>query len=261
MGFWDMMRDMDQDEVLEQHAGDLDALKHEVLRQRACIDLANLMGRYQYLHTGGQMDVIGRELFASELPDARCEYGPLGVFGPEKSVAFFDAMAALFTQGKDRCAPGLLELHQITTPVIEVAGDLKTAKGMWMSTGAILMLHDTDSETGRSFTWDSGKYAVDFINLDGTWKIWHLHVCDLWRTGFDCDPVASAGTLDPGTTQEMIDQWNARAAAGETVLPHGMPIIPDGPTTFHYAYAADSSAPRQPRPPEPYHTFADTFAY
>ena len=112
------------------------------------------------------MDVIGRELFASELPDARCEYGPLGVFGPEKSVQFFNAMTEAFTQGQGCCTPGLLELHQITTPVIQVAGDLKTAKGMWMSTGAILMLHDEASETGRSFTWDSGKYAVDFVRKE-----------------------------------------------------------------------------------------------
>ena len=241
---------------MEQHT-----LEQLVLRQQAYIDLANLMGRYQYLHTGGQMNVIGRELFAYELPDARCEYGPLGVFGPEKSLAFFDAMTAAFTEGQGHCTPGLLELHQITTPVIQVAGDLKTAKGMWMSTGAILMLHDADSETGRSFTWDSGKYAVDFINLNGVWKIWHLHVCDLWRTDFEHDPVANAGTLDPGTTQAMIDDWNRRAAAGEDVRPHGMPVIPDGPTTFHYAYAADSIAPQEPRPPEPYETFADTFSY
>lgn len=236
-------------------------LEYQLKRQQAYIEIANLMGRYQYLHTGGQMNLIGRELFAHELPDARCEYGPLGVFGPEKSLQFFDAMTELFTQGQGHCTPGLLELHQITTPVIEVAQDLKTAKGMWMSTGAILMLHDDDSETGHSFTWDSGKYAVDFIHLDGVWKVWHLHVCDLWRTDFDRDPVATAGSFDPGTTQEMIDDWNRRAQAGEQVRPHGMPIIPDAPTTFHYTYAADSIAPQQPLPPQPYDTFANTFAY
>ena len=240
---------------------DLNQLEYQLKRQQAYIDIANLMGRYQYLHTGGQMNVIGRELFAHELPDSRCEYGPLGVFGPKKSLEFFDAMTEIFTAGQGHCKPGLLELHQITTPVIEVAGDLKTAKGMWMSTGAILMLEDADSETGCSFTWDSGKYAVDFINLDGVWKVWHLHVCDLWRTDFDRDPVATADKFYPGTTQEMIDDWNRRAAAGEEVRPHGMPIIPDGPTTFHYTYAADSIAPQQPLPPQPYETFADTFAY
>ena len=130
-----------------------------------------------------------------------------------------------------------------------------------MSTGAILMLHDEGAEEGRSFTWDSGKYAVDFIRTEQGWRVWHLHVCDLWRTDFDRDPVANAAPMDRGTTQEMIDEWNARAAAGETVHPHGMPIIPDGPTTFHYAYASDSIAPQQPEPPLPYRTFCETFEY
>ena len=204
-------------------------------RQQSRTDIMNLMGRYQYYHTGGQMSRIGRELFAWWLPDARCEYGPLGVFGAKKSLEFFDAMTELFTGGTGACHPGLLEIHQITTPVLEVAEDNQTAKGMWMSTGA--------------------------IRTEQGWRVWHLHVCDLWRTDFDRDPVANAAPMDRGTTQEMIDEWNARAAAGETVHPHGMPIIPDGPTTFHYAYASDSIAPQQPEPPLPYRTFRETFEY
>ena len=230
-------------------------------RQQSRTDIMNLMGRSQYYHTGGQMSRIGRELFAWWLPDARCESGPLGVFGAKKSLEFFDAMTELFTGGTGACHPGLLEIHQITTPVLEVAEDNQTAKGMWMSTGAILMLHDEGADEGRSFTWDSGKYAVDFIRTKQGWRVWHLHVCDLWRTDFDRDPVANAAPMDRGTTQEMIDAWNARAAAGETVHPHGMPIIPDGPTTFHYAYASDSIAPQQPEPPLPYRTFCETFEY
>ncbi|MGN1286858.1 MAG: nuclear transport factor 2 family protein, partial [Bradyrhizobium sp.] len=133
----------------------LAALEHEVQRQADYIAIANLMGRYQYLHTAGKMDEIGRELFASELPDAHSEYGPLGVFGPEKSIEFFNAMTERFTHGRGEVEPGLLELHQITTPVIEIAGDGKTAKAMWMSTGAILMRDDPDAPDGQSATWDS----------------------------------------------------------------------------------------------------------
>jgi hypothetical protein len=238
----------------------LAALEHETQRQKDYIAIANLMGRYQYLHTAGKMSQIGRELFASELPDAHSEYGPLGVFGPEKSLEFFDAMTESFTHGAGEVEPGLLELHQITTPVIEVAGDGKTAKAMWMSTGAILMQNDPAAPDGKSATWDSGKYAVDLIKLDGVWKIWHLHVCDLWRTDFDENPVTHAGLAQTGTTQAMIDDYHARQAAGEDVRPGGMPC-PDAPTTFCYSYALDSHAPAEPRPPEPYETFAETFSY
>lgn len=226
-----------------------------VLQNQAYREVANLMGRYQYLHTGGQMDRIGRELFAWQLPDATCEYGPLGVFGPEKSLEFFDIMAEKFTAGTGECLPGLLEIPQITTPVIEVAEDCKTAKGLWMSTGVIMMREDPAAEEGYSFTWDTGKYAVDFINLEGQWKIWHLHVCDMWQADFDHDPVKYAREREYGVTQEQIDAYHARAAAtGEDVHPFGFPI-PDAPTTFHYKYAKDSHAPRQPEPPLPYKTY------
>ena len=131
----------------------MEEMQRQLARQQSRADIMNLMGRYQYYHTGGEMSRIGRELFAYWLSDARCEYGPLGVFGPEKSLQFFDAMTELFTGDTGACHPGLLEIHQITTPVLEVAEDNQTAKGMWMSTGAILMLHDEGAEEGRSFTW------------------------------------------------------------------------------------------------------------
>ena len=59
----------------------------------------------------------------------------------------------------------------------------------------------------------------------------------------------------------MIDDWNARAAAGSRSAPTVCPSSPDGPTTFHYTYASDSVAPQQPQPPVPYRTFSETFSY
>ena len=109
-------------------------------RQQSRTDIMNLMGRYQYYHTGGQMSRIGRELFAWWLPDARCEYGPLGVFGAKKSLEFFDAMTELFTGGTGACHPGLLEIHQITTPVLEVAEDNQTAKGLFQHLTALYLM-------------------------------------------------------------------------------------------------------------------------
>lgn len=237
---------------------DFAELEQRLRRQEDATALQNLMGRYQYLHTGGEMSRIGRELFAWDRPDSTTEYGPLGVFGPEKSLEFFDCMTAQFTKNGVP-NPGLLELHQITTPVLEVAEDGQTAKGMWMSVGAILMLEDPETDCG-SFTWDTGKYAVDFIRTENGWKVWHLHVCDLWRASFADDPVKHVGLSAPWTTREMIDSYHAREAAGETVRPFGFPI-PDAPTTFHYSYASDAGAPRLPQPPVPYRTFSETFPY
>ena len=212
-------------------------------RQQSRTDIMNLMGRYQYYHTGGQMSRIGRELFAWWLPDARCEYGPLGVFGAKKSLEFFDAMTELFTGGTGACHPGLLEIHQITTPVLEVAEDNQTAKGMWMSTGAILMLHDEGAEEGRSFTWDSGKYAVDFIQEDGQWKFWHMRLYPLFRAEYGKSWV---------DTKQPEDPEEFRAGKAE-------------PGPKPWVYAPDKLYPaNEPPIPQPYATFDDvgiTFAY
>lgn len=238
----------------------LAAMEREVQRQADYIAIANLMGRYQYLHTAGRMDRIGEELFAYDDPDARSEYGPLGVFGPEKSLQFFRDMTARGSHGTGEIDPGRLELHQITTPVIEIAGDGQTAKAMWMSTGAILIRGEQESADGQCAKWDSGKYAVDFKKINGQWKIWHLHVCDLWRTDYDTNPVTNAGKAPEGVTPAVLADYQARVAAGENLRPGGMPV-PDGPTTSCYTYAVDSRASEGPLPPEPYETFSETFAY
>lgn len=211
--------------------------------------ISNIMGRYQYLMTGGQNGKIGRELYAWDVPGNHCEYGPLGVYEGQNAIDFFDKVDVNLCNGKKGgTANGTLEYHQITTPVIEIAGDRKTAKAMWMSTGVMITLEE-------GFYWDNGKYAVDFIRTEKGWKIWHLHVCDLLRMGFDEDPVKNAKPLEPVMTPDRVAECKK---TGEG--PEGFPV-PDGPTTFHYAYCNDHSAPREPLPPEPYETFSDTFSY
>lgn len=67
-------------------------------------------------------------------------------------------------------------MHTNTTPVIEVAGDGKTAKGLWYSPGMGLMarVSGAGASTGGVFFWE--KYGGDFILEDGQWKIWHLQM-------------------------------------------------------------------------------------
>ncbi len=62
--------------------------------------------------------------------------------------------------------------HTLATPVIEVAKDGKTAKGVWMSPG-----HEARVLGGRlTALWVWGTYGEDFIKEDGRWKIRNHHV-------------------------------------------------------------------------------------
>ena len=63
--------------------------------------------------------------------------------------------------------------------MIEVAGDGKTAKGVWIGIGFVAR---TDAQTGEAQCfWEWGKYGVDFIKEDGVWKFWHFHIYRIFR--------------------------------------------------------------------------------
>lgn len=163
-------------------------------------------------------------------------------------------------------------MHTQETPVIEVAGDGKTAKGIWYSIG--LSVNGQVSENGQtsiSTGWMWEKYAVDFAYEDGKWKIWHL------LSKMDQGPVESGGRGQGGAPG-----GGERGAAAGAQGPRGAPAgaqATDGrggergagaPGGGGMQYARQVEVPRwsptaapviHPRFPEPYYTFSETFSY
>lgn len=68
---------------------------------------------------------------------------------------------------------GALLMHSLTTPLIVVADDGKTAQGMWYSLGQVTNAGPDGKASGQ---WMHERYAVDFIHEDDGWKIWHFFV-------------------------------------------------------------------------------------
>ena len=64
-------------------------------------------------------------------------------------------------------------LHILTNPVIEVAEDRQSAKGVWYTPGVILSTED--GKTGRA-VWMWERYGGDFVLEDGKWVILNLQV-------------------------------------------------------------------------------------
>ncbi len=86
---------------------------------------------------------------------------------------------------------GALLMHTLTTPLIEVAEDGKTAQGMWYSLGQVTNAGADGNATGM---WMHERYAVDFIKEDGQWKIWHFFV----GTDLSCEAGQSfTGVMGP----------------------------------------------------------------
>ena len=75
-----------------------------------------------------------------------------------------DSIRRWYTAG-DRSV-GYLTHHPVSTDLVEVAKDGKTARGLWYSIGQ-------ETVPGKAM-WVSGKIAVDFIKEEDAWKILHV---------------------------------------------------------------------------------------
>ena len=77
--------------------------------------------------------------------------------------------------GPPNMGGGRLQIHTLTTPLVEVADDVKTAKALWMSPGLETGGHVGD--LAGSWAWE--KFYVEFICENDKWYIWHFHQIDI----------------------------------------------------------------------------------
>ncbi|MBB6253259.1 nuclear transport factor 2 family protein [Nitrospirillum iridis] len=148
-------------------------------------------------------------------------------------------------------------MHTSTTPVIEIAGDGKTAQGAWYSPGIGVMPLYQDGKIHLQSMMFFEKYGGDFVKEDGVWKIWHLQM---------------AYDFVPGLPDTMVAQLNAQL--GDLAL--GKPLkalggeagersdfkLPPGfrkPLYSYPAYSPQRAAVIWPNLPRPYYTFGETY--
>jgi hypothetical protein len=136
----------------------------------------------------------------------------------------------------------------LTTPVIEVAQDGQTAKGFWIAFGPGAGASPNQMPDGSYFNaaWMGVKFGVDFIKEEGQWKLWHLATLLAFANSFDKSWVDQA-------LAAKANPMPARPAA--PLEPGVRPIIEES------AYAVTRAPKQQPKLPEPYQTFKDTFTY
>jgi len=224
---------------LEQRVTELEKelkkAKHEIERLQAIREIENLMSQYVYLHMENrQQDVM--KLYAKH-PDTRVYLGELGCWkGPDAPQRAWQLLERL---GAGKTPPGMMAIHPVNTSYIVVAGDGKTAKGVWLNTGFVLSWNPEKQEQGARWEW--GAYGIDFIKEDGKWKFWHHHIYRIastdWAAGFkDWDP-------------------------DRQVMKVPEDIKPDYPGMDDYPYRRDKVYVFKPDRAEPYETWSDTFSY
>lgn len=212
--------------------------EQRIERVEAVTAVQNALGRYVFLHTANRHQEA-EQLFALKTPGLRVEM-MWGVYDGAESIKRLYSGYHVWadTNKKGEYAKGTLHIHTLTSPVIEVAGDLKTAKAVWMSPGVETALMNDE----LTANWGWMKYGADFIKEDGEWKIWHLHVYSLFFSSFETSWV-----------KQRID------AAGEIPMPKE--FLPDRKPTTTWDYRPERKTVLEPVPPVPYWSFDDKTAY
>lgn len=200
--------------------------QRELEKLKALNEIQNLMGRYEVVHNPLVMWRTPIDCFALTMPDVSMEVSDWGVWVGEEAITY------LFGTVMKEEPVGTMFIHTLATPVIQVAGDGRTAKGTWHSPGF-------ETQIGKDMVphgfWCWGSYSADFIRENGVWKIWHLK---WWRT-FRCDYYKS-----------WTDCWREIMTG-----PPKVHSFETEPITFFHPY--DTVTAREPFPvdPRPYETY------
>lgn len=138
---------------------------------------------------------------------------------------------------------GTMNYFPLDTPVIEIAADGETAKGIW----ALRNTYSDVTTGGPEAYWQWGWVAVDFIRENDDYKIWHLLLLN--------DVHVRAGQKLHETYVPYPDLPEFAALAGFQIPEPTIRI------TIRPLYAPDRPFTQPPRLPEPYDTFENTFSY
>jgi len=251
--------------------------------------IQNVMSRHAWYYSSGQHDRELTELFALDMPDVSWGNGREWWVGKDLLwdyyVTYFDEFRLRDLQAfaeqhpevevkPENLGAGTSMFHTNSTPVIEVAGDGQTAKGIWYSIGQV-----TQTPGGNqtpTYMWE--RYGVDFIKVDGEWKIWHFMVLTDWSAapgeswvrgggGFGPPPGGQPPAGGPGGPGGPGDQGGPPGGPGGPSGPGGQAGESGGaPASNVQAEGQGMQQPYAPPSeilfiPVPYQTFSETVSY
>lgn len=249
---------MDEDRVkrLEER---LQAAEAKLWQCEARADIQNLMGRYALLMAAGRFEEILESLW-SRRADRTLEEGAFGVYSDVQLPLFgldsyYNQRYGMPLAGKPEPERrGRLTVMGLTSPALELAPGGNTAVGSWIASGhesrvwhegAPANIPSVDAKEpdakGRRFSafWVWQKISVEFLLEEGGWRIWHMHLWDVFRCPFDRDWISYAE--ERFADDEMMD---AQIRFGDN------PTHSIYPTTKHWQYTPDALPPGWPDAPQ-----------
>lgn len=210
-------------------------------RIQAYNDIQNLMGSYALYHFANMYrDQRYIDLFAKD-PDTKTQTSR-GVWVGKN--AGYRMLEYYYQMNEGKGYAGHLHLHPLNTPIIEVAGDGQTAKGVWLSPGIEASEKDGKG-TGMELT---VKYAVDFKKENNEWKIWHLRINAVYLIPLGSDTI--------GFPPQPKD-----APPRPVFTPDPVSLKPDLPQVGPAIYSTTTEQTLDPAPPKPYATWDNSLSY
>lgn len=221
----------------------MDQIRLQQDRILAANEIQNLMSLYCLYHFANMYDdprYVG--LFAKD-PDTKLQTSR-GIWVGEDAAERFCKYYLVMTGSKGFA--GQMHLHPMVNPIVVVAGDCKTAKGIWISPGAEVGRMGGDEVMGM---WLTVKYGVDFKKMDTEWKIWHLRVNGVFMAPFGSEKVGAIPPPHGG-------------GKGRPEPPKIDPSLgPDLPYVGQPMYDGNTVQVLDPVPPVPYETWDDSMSY
>jgi len=253
------------------------------IRANDIVTCNNLMSLHVWYHAAFMNDVELEKIWVKTTPDPIWAQNTNYWIGMDNIKAYYGPTTPR-EQTKSQ-----FQFHCVDSGVIEIAEDRQTAKGVWYTNGAI------GGASNKSGMYE--RYAIDFANENGEWKIWHLHVYTdfsyqmgsggggrgaapgggampqgMRGAGAPGGAAGAPGGAPPGGAAagaptggapgggraEMFGQESAQAGGGG----RGPSVAPSVTADPGYKEVSeDSYADLIPRPPEPYTTFSETWSY
>lgn len=223
-------------------------------------EIKNLMGKY-FSALAIRMDDRLWDLFWSKEQEDVCLGMNTGFYSGAEAIQGFykareekvrkasKAMQAIFPKelgslsDEEVYGVGMFEQKPVQNACVVVAGDRKTAKGLWAINGSFTDI----TVAGPSVSWIWAYAAVDFILEDGQWKLWHMQYLEDVNVPCGQNWAREAEALPPLPEFAVLEG---------VALPE-----PNVKRTLWTPYTPERPFAGTPRIPEPYDTFADTFSY
>tara|TARA_Y100000782_G_C10184908_1_gene265890 strand:+ start:4620 stop:5438 length:819 start_codon:yes stop_codon:yes gene_type:complete len=238
----------------------LSALEKQVEQQKDIHTIQQLMSKRAYYHSAGRND-LEFELYATRndiswgqnqgfmvgQESVKAYYVDANISTRKKQLEQLSKVFPELANEEKNLGAGTFVFHSTTTPIIEVAEDGETAKGVWYTPGALAM---TDNAGNFNGLWLWERYAVDFIKENGEWKFWHILVLTDFMTGMGQNlnptpteaPIGSEGNQEEEEAAMPIAHWDIEVENYTSWSPTTVQGI-------------------APQLPQPYATFSETFSY